>query len=73
MPDTGETPRAPSIGAVAKTIFWSFFGVRRRAGHEAETVRLKPVQVILAAVLGAAVFVTVLVVVARLIVRIAAG
>jgi len=64
---------ATSFGAVVRTIFWSFFGVRRRAGHESETVRLKPAHVIVAAVLGAAVFVIALVLLARLIVRIAAG
>jgi ammonia channel protein AmtB len=61
------------IGAVAKTVFWSFFGVRRRAHHEDETVRIKPVHVIMAGIIGAAVFVAVLVVLARLVVGTAAG
>lgn len=73
MPEADEKPRRPSLGAVVKTVFWSFFGVRRRAGHESETVRLRPAQVIVAAVLGAATFVIALVLLARLIVRIAAG
>jgi len=69
-----EDERAPaSLGAVVKTIFWSFFGVRRRTGHEMETVRLKPVHIVVAAVIAAVLFVTVLVLLARWIVRIAAA
>lgn len=68
-----EGKKSASIGAVARTVFWSFFGVRRRAHHEGETVRIKPVHVIVAGVIGAAVFVTVLVVLARLVVGTAAG
>jgi len=72
MPGRQGKERA-SIGAVARTVFWSFFGVRRRAHHEGETVRIKPVHVIVAGVIGAALFVTVLVVLAKLIVGSAAG
>ena len=68
-----EGKKSASIGAVAKTVFWSFFGVRRRAQHEDETVRIKPVYVIVAGVIGAAVFVAVLVTLAKMIVGSAAG
>lgn len=71
MPEAGK--RDASIGAVARTVFWSFFGVRRRAHHEDETVRIRPVHVIVAGVIGAAVFVAVLVTLAKLIVGGAAG
>ncbi|MGA8055347.1 MAG: DUF2970 domain-containing protein [Burkholderiales bacterium] len=67
MPGEDEKRPASFVDAV-KTICWSFFGVRRRAQHEVQTVKLKPVHVIVAGVIGAAIFVVVLVTVAKLIV-----
>ena len=46
------------IGAV----FWSFFGVRRKAAGERDMVTIKPFHVIIAGLLGAAIFVFVLIV-----------
>jgi hypothetical protein len=63
-----EQRRKPSLLTVATTVIWSFFGVRRRAAHESETVHLSPVQVLVAGVIGAAVFVLVLVALVRFIV-----
>ena len=40
-----------------KAVFWSFFGVRKRADYEADTQRLKPQHVIAAGLVSAAVFV----------------
>ncbi len=42
-------------------VAWSFFGVRRAADYEQDVQRLNPVHVIIAGVLGAAVFVAALV------------
>ncbi|WP_343652936.1 DUF2970 domain-containing protein [Herbaspirillum sp.] len=56
-----------------KAVFWSFFGVRKRKDYESDAARLNPVHVIIAGILGAAIFVTVLVIVVRLVVRSAAG
>ena len=62
-----------SLGRVAKTVLFAFFGVRKRAEHEHETVHLSPVQIILAGLIGAAVFITILVLLARFIVSRATG
>jgi hypothetical protein len=43
-----------------KAVFWSFFGVRKRADYEADTRRLKPRHVIAAGLVSAAVFVMLL-------------
>lgn len=51
---------------VAGAVLAAFFGVRRRADHEA--VRLNPVHVVVAGVLAAAVFVAVLVTLVKFIV-----
>ena len=52
---------------VAKAVFWSFFGVRKRAAHERDFVTLKPVQVIVAGIVGALILVICLVVLVKLI------
>lgn len=41
----------------ALAVFWSFFGVRRRRDYDADAQNLKPVQIIVAGLIGAAVFV----------------
>jgi hypothetical protein len=51
------------IGAV----FWSFFGVRRKAAGERDMVTIKLLHVVVAGVLGAAFFVFVLIVLVKII------
>ena len=41
---------------VAKAVFWSFFGIRRRAEYEKDAVTLTPVQVIVAGIIGVIIF-----------------
>ena len=48
------------IGDAFKAVFWSFFGVRKRADYEADTHKLKPQHVIAAGLVSAAVFVMLL-------------
>ena len=43
-----------------KAVFWSFFGVRKRADYEADTKRLKPQDVIVAGIVGCSIVVLVL-------------
>lgn len=52
---------------VAKTVFWSFLGIRKRAAYEKDAVSLTPVQVISAGIIGAIIFVLSLVVLVRFI------
>ncbi|HEX4984700.1 MAG TPA: DUF2970 domain-containing protein [Burkholderiales bacterium] len=51
----------PSPLRVMKTVFWSFFGVRRRADQKEDFSGVTPLQIIIAGVLGAAIFVATLV------------
>jgi hypothetical protein len=53
--------RKASFARTARTVFWSFFGVRRASDHEKETAQLNPVHVIVAGIVGAALFVLALV------------
>ena len=57
--------RPGSLRQTVAAVAWSFFGVRRRADHEADVERLNPLHVVAAAVLGAALFVAVLAWLAR--------
>ena len=52
---------------VAKAVFWSFFGIRKRSAHEKDTVTITLVQAIVAGIIGAAILVTSLVFLVRFI------
>jgi len=58
---TGEEPRNAGFLQVLGAVFWSFLGIRKRASGERDTVSIRPVHVIAAGVLGAALFVAILV------------
>jgi hypothetical protein len=58
--------RKASFGATMKAVFWSFFGIRKRSDYEKDQANLNPVHVIIAGVLGAALFIAVLVTVVRI-------
>jgi hypothetical protein len=76
MRHQASTPPAPlparqrraSLARTANAVFWSFFGVRRRAHYEADAADLNPVHVIVMGVLGAALFVGVLLAIIRFVV-----
>ena len=63
-----QTPKSASPLQVAKAVFWSFLGIRSRAGHEQDLAQLKPAQVIIAGLIGAAIFVLSLVLLVKFIV-----
>ena len=56
-----------------KAVFWSFLGIRRKSALESDVVNLKPVQVIVAGIIGAALFVTTILLVVRYVIKHAAG
>ena len=68
-----STSNKASLGNIFKTVGCAFFGVRKSTQHEQETVHLSPVQIVLAGLLGAVVFVTSLVVLVRFIIARATG
>ena len=53
---------------VAKAVFWSFLGIRKRRDYEADSVQLKPQQVIVAGLIGAALLVLGLILLVRLVI-----
>jgi hypothetical protein len=49
--------RKGSFGQTMKAVAWSFFGIRKSAEYEKDVSQLNPVHVIVAGVIGAALFV----------------
>jgi hypothetical protein len=62
-----RTP-GPSLGGTAKTIAWSFFGIRRRGDHEQATPRINPIHIVVAGFVGVFLLVAGLIVLVNLVV-----
>ena len=65
LPKPPPHRRRATLGQTARAVFWSFFGVRKRAHYEADSAQLNPVHVIIMGVVGAAIFVVVLLLIVR--------
>lgn len=64
--DLREAAQRPlSFGQTVKAVAWSFVGLRKGAGYQQDIQKLNPVHVIVAGILGAALFVLALVLVVR--------
>jgi Protein of unknown function (DUF2970) len=68
MGDNGRSGNKSSFGRTMKAVMWSFFGVRKRRDLEADAAQLNPLHVVIAAVIGAAVFIGVLILVVHAVV-----
>jgi DUF2970 family protein len=66
MPEKDQGNASPL--EVAKAVFWSFLGIRKRAAHESDVARLKLAHVVIAGIVGAAIFVTGLILIVRFVV-----
>ena len=62
-----EAPRKASFADVAKAVFWSFFGVRKKKDYDSDSASISPVQVVVAGIAGAALFVLMLLLVVKLV------
>jgi hypothetical protein len=65
--EPAREPRKAGALDVARAVFWSFLGIRKRAAHEKDAVTIRPAQVIVAGVIGAVIFVLSLIALVRLI------
>jgi len=63
-----EPAKKATLVQVARAVFWSFLGIRKRAAHENDVVQLKPVQVVVAGLIGAALLIVALVLVVKLVI-----
>ncbi len=59
------TKRKASFGATMKAVFWSFLGIRKKSDYEKDAAQLNPVHVIIAAVIGALIFISTLVIIVK--------
>lgn len=64
MEEANKPVPKSSFLRLLKAVFWSFFGVRRRRDLESDA-KLNPLHLILAGLLGAALFIGILLVVVR--------
>jgi len=53
---------------IASAVFWGFFGVRKRRNLEEDVTTIKPLHIVIAGVVGAALFVLLLVLIVRAII-----
>ncbi|MCG2585360.1 DUF2970 domain-containing protein [Massilia sp. TS11] len=60
--------RSASFLATMKAVLWSFFGIRKKSDYEKDAQQLNPVYVIIAGVIGAVVFILVLLSIVRMVV-----
>jgi hypothetical protein len=68
-----QQPRKAGPLEAAKAVFWSFFGVRRRNDYESDSVRLTVGQVIAMGLIGAVLFIALLLGLVYLVTHLAAG
>ena len=69
--EPSPTARKANLGQTFRAVAWSFLGIRRSADHEQDVKKLNPIHVVIAAVLGAAVFVVFLVVLVHFVIGLA--
>ena len=68
-PATSTEPKTATLPQVASAVFWSFFGVRKRANYESDSQTLKPQHVIAAGLVSAVILVLVLFGIVKLVTR----
>lgn len=65
------TARKANFGQTFRAVAWSFMGIRKSADHEQDVKKLNPIHVVIAAVIGAAVFVAFLVLLVHFVIGLA--
>jgi hypothetical protein len=65
----GQQQKKTSFLATLGAVFWSFIGLRRRSDYEKDVTGLNPVYVIVAALLGVAIFIGALLLIVSLVVK----
>ncbi|MDY7579118.1 DUF2970 domain-containing protein [Herbaspirillum sp. RTI4] len=64
---TQSKPKNKSFFATLGAIFWSFVGLRRRADFEKDATSFNPVYVVVAGLIGVALFIGILLTVVKLV------
>jgi hypothetical protein len=64
-----QEPEKLSFFATLGAIFWSFIGLRRRSDYEKDVTGLNPFYVVIAAFIGVAIFIAILLTVVSLVLK----
>lgn len=62
---TPASKRKMSFGATVRAVLWSFLGIRKGKDYEKDAAQLNPVHVIIAGVIGAILFITILILIVK--------
>lgn len=54
-----DKPQASFLYAM-RAVFWSFFGLRRKSDFDTDSVRINPVHIVIAGLIGVACFIALL-------------
>ena len=65
------TARKANFGQTFRAVAWSFMGIRKSADHEQDVKKLNPIHVVIAAVIGVAIFVAFLVLLVHFVIGLA--
>lgn len=57
----GSVARKGSFGRTISAVAWSFFGVRKSSDHAKDLEQINPLHLVIAAVIGAALFIAALI------------
>lgn len=60
--------RKSSFFATIKAVLWSFLGIRKKSDYEQDAAQLNPLHVIIAGVIGALIFIAMLVTIVKIVV-----
>ena len=64
MSEAGNEKKASFLYTL-KAVFWSFFGLRRKSDFDADAVKINPFHIVIAALIGVACFIGLLVTIVR--------
>lgn len=62
---TSATQRKMSFFATLKAVFWSFLGIRKKSDYEKDAAKLNPIHVVIAGLIGAGIFITILITIVK--------
>ena len=66
MSDLKEaSKRKGSFLATIKAVLWSFLGIRKKSDYEKDVAQLNPLHVVIAAVIGALIFIAILITIVK--------
>ncbi|MBV6322362.1 DUF2970 domain-containing protein [Duganella violaceipulchra] len=63
-----EKKKQASFMYSMKAVFWSFFGLRRKSDFDSDSAKLNPVHIIIAALIGVACFIGLLITIVKVVV-----